>query len=165
MKIQSNTQQGFTLIELMITVAIIGILSAIALPSYSEHVKKGKRTEAKVELLRIAQMQESYFVQNLSYAKDLTTGTGGLGLGTSVKSETDLYNISLSATKDDNTACTGLSGSACTKFTLTATPDSSESQAGDTLCTGFRIDNIARKFATGSGVTGYADSDKAKACW
>ena len=76
--------KGFTLIEVMIVVTIPGIVAAIATPSYIEYVRKGKRADAKVELFRLAQMQESYFVQNLSYAKDLTTGAGGLGLGVTV---------------------------------------------------------------------------------
>ncbi len=85
MKNSMKNIKGFTLIEVMIVVAILGIITVIALPSYAELVMKGKRTDAKVELLKIAQLQESYFVQNLSYAKDLTTGAGGLGLGASVR--------------------------------------------------------------------------------
>jgi len=166
MNIQSNKQQGFTLIEVMIVVAILGILSAIALPSYSEHVKKGKRTEAKVELLKIAQMQESYFAQNMSYAKDLSQ----LGFSANtIDTETALYTITMGGvlpSSCDHTAATPVS---CTEYYVTATPKAGSSQANDTVCTGFRIDHISRKQAIGSGATTFgtaaANIAKAKTCW
>ena len=50
-----KVHQGFTLIEVMIVVAIIGILSAIAMPSYTEYIRRGHRTEARASLLQMAQ--------------------------------------------------------------------------------------------------------------
>lgn len=149
--------KGFTLIEMMIVVAILGIISAIAVPSYTEYVRKGKRTDAKVELLRIAQLQESYFVQNLSYAKDLTTGTGGLGLGATVKSEQEEYIITVGSLSP--TSCTGVAGAnACTSYTLTATPVTGGSQASD-KCGKFTLSNTGVKDVVDN--TGY----DAKKCW
>ena len=55
-------QQGFTLIELMITVAIIAILAAVAYPSYSEYVKRGNRSEGQALLNDTAALQERYYV-------------------------------------------------------------------------------------------------------
>ncbi|MFT5781730.1 MAG: type IV pilus assembly protein PilE [Pseudomonas sp.] len=59
---------GFTLIELMITVAIIGILAAIAYPSYTEYVLRGNRTEGQALLNDAAARQERYYAQNNTYA-------------------------------------------------------------------------------------------------
>ena len=53
-----TTAQGFTLIELMITVAVVGILAAIAYPSYNEHVRKTRRADARAVLLVSAQWME-----------------------------------------------------------------------------------------------------------
>ena len=58
---------GFSLIELMITVAIIAILAAIAIPSYMDSVWKGKRAEAKAAILKALQAEERYYTQNNTY--------------------------------------------------------------------------------------------------
>lgn len=63
-----NGLKGFTLIELMIVVAVIGILSAIAYPSYTEYVLRGRRAEARTALLDLMQQQERFFTQNGNYA-------------------------------------------------------------------------------------------------
>lgn len=60
-------QSGFTLIELMIVVAIVGILSAIAYPSYVEYVKESRRSEARSNLLELAQFMERYHAANGRY--------------------------------------------------------------------------------------------------
>ena len=157
MKNNMKTVKGFTLIEVMIVVAILGIISAIAIPSYSEYVRKGKRADAKVELLRISQLQESYFVQNLSYAKDLTTGAGGLGLGATVKSEQEEYLITIASQDSGNGACDGTTADSCTSYTLTAAPLGS--QASD-KCGKFTVTNTGVKDV----VDEYTSYD-AKKCW
>ncbi|WP_220462983.1 type IV pilin protein [Colwellia sp. MB02u-6] len=69
-KIKANN--GFTLIELLIAVAIVSILAAIALPSYTDFVARSNRTEAQRELLRIANIQEQFYVDTRAYTADMT---------------------------------------------------------------------------------------------
>ncbi|WP_279388051.1 type IV pilin protein [Cocleimonas flava] len=149
--------KGFTLMELMIVVAILGIIAAISIPSYMEHVKKSKRTDAKVELLRIAQIQESYYAQNLSYASSLTAArnAGGLGMTAPVMSEQDNYAIELTALP---AACGGTAVSPCTSYTLTA---DAQAKQNDSHCDNFTITNTGLKRVSADG----GSVDRSKECW
>jgi type IV pilus assembly protein PilE len=59
--------RGFTLIEIMITIAIVGIIAAIALPSYRESIAKGRRTDAQAALNEAAQFMERFYTENARY--------------------------------------------------------------------------------------------------
>ena len=78
---RSSAQAGFTLIELMITVAIVGILAAIAYPSYLDSVRKGKRAEGRTALIDFMQQQERYLTQMGSYLA-VTPGQSGVAFKT-----------------------------------------------------------------------------------
>jgi type IV pilus assembly protein PilE len=74
-----KNNSGFSLIELMITVAIIGVLASIAYPSYQESIKKSKRSEAKSELLRFSGAAEREYIKNGSYATTTTSSSNAEG--------------------------------------------------------------------------------------
>jgi type IV pilus assembly protein PilE len=80
MKVQTMTNslkrnRGFTLIEVMVVVAIVAILASVALPSYQEYVRRGNRAEARAAILNLAQLQERNFTDRGSYAAVGTTST------------------------------------------------------------------------------------------
>ncbi len=111
-------QRGFTLIELMIVVAVVGILAAIAIPSYQDSVRKSRRAQAKADLVEYAQMAERWFTVNNSYA----------AFTLPPDRETPQYDIQVNA--------------AATTFTLTATPE--DGQAED-RCGTLTINQAGRK--------------------
>ncbi|RMX07993.1 type IV pilin protein [Corticibacter populi] len=132
-----NRQIGFTLIELMITVAIVGILAAIAYPNYQEYVYRSRRVEGQSLLHDAAARQERFRAQNGVYATDLSK------LNMPLTSENGYYTLS-----DD-------SGTS-TNYKLKATR--AGAQAGDKKCGDFTLD--------ASGVKGMAGGTRsASDCW
>ena len=87
----SETQRGFTLIEMMIVVAIIGILAAISYPSYQQYVIKSKRTDMMSEMQNIASIIESRKLAQGSYSNALRTGL----TGNYPQQGTALYNVTV----------------------------------------------------------------------
>jgi type IV pilus assembly protein PilE len=71
-----KTSVGFSLVELMIVIAIIGIIAGIAYPSYNNHLLKGRRAEAQVALLDLLQQQERYMTQRNTYIAFSTASSG-----------------------------------------------------------------------------------------
>lgn len=112
--------KGFTLIELMITIAIIGILAAVVYPSYIDNVTRSNRTEAQRELARIANLQEQFYIDFRRYTDDLTelglnadpyiTDQGNYTVDASINSATfTLTADALGSQKTNDTTCTALS--------------------------------------------------------
>lgn len=69
---KKNRLQGFTLIEVMIAVVIVGILASIAYPSYIDYVVKSGRSEGVAAVMKVANLQEQYYLDNRAYATDMT---------------------------------------------------------------------------------------------
>lgn len=96
-------QRGFTLIELMVVVAIVAILASISVASYRRYVLRANRTEARIALLSIQAGQEKFFLQNNTYATDIATliaaPPAGLGLNLTAGGVTPsgLYTVSFTA--------------------------------------------------------------------
>lgn len=110
-------QHGFTLIELMITVAVIGILSAIALPAYSEYTERSRRADGRAALLRAAQWLEKAASVSGQYPTAAQFTAGGLGI-----SEAQHFDITIA-------------GVTATTYTLTATPRVPDTRCGNLTLT------------------------------
>ncbi|CAA6814589.1 MAG: Fimbrial protein [uncultured Thiotrichaceae bacterium] len=150
---KKNKNNGFTLIELMIVVAIIGILSAIAYPNYTRYVQESKRTDAMVAIMSAAQSQEKFFSQNLRYAFSQAD------LGISASSENDLYTVSISGLESDGSTVCIATSTSCMSYTITATAKSGASQYHDTNCRKMTYTNVGVKSAEDS------DGNTSSVCW
>lgn len=101
---------GFTLIELMIVVAVVAILAAVAFPSYQQHIRKSRRAEAQSFMLAVAGRQQQFLVDTRSYAA--TVAEVGIAVPTNVAQG---YSMVLNVPAGGNT------------FTLTLTPTAVQS--------------------------------------
>ncbi len=135
---------GFSLIELMITLAVLGILTAIAFPAYQDQVRKSKRSDAIIALTTAAQLQERWFTQNGSYTNDINHIGGSA-------SENGNYTISVSIP----TGARCNSGIKFYCYELTATPQGA--QTSDSTCGNFELDHTGKKEISGTG--------SASNCW
>ncbi len=123
---------GFTLIELMIVVAVVAILAAIAYPNYLQQVIKSRRSAGAACMMEMAQFMERYYTTHMSYEE------ANLPDPSCVDEHEDHYTIALNG---DPTA---------TAFTITATAVATSSQSKDSLCGNMSIDQTGRKTVTGS---------------
>ncbi len=89
---KSGRQNGFTLIELMITVVIVAILASIAMPAYQEYVKRGHRAAAQSEMMDIANRQQQFLLANRAYADKATLEGSGYALPSAVSAKYG-YNV------------------------------------------------------------------------
>ena len=136
--------KGFTLIEMLIVVAILGIISMVAIPSYQDYARKGKRAEGRISLLAAAQMQERYFTANNTYTTSLSAA--GIPSYSGTQASSAAYTITVVA---------GAAGIA-TSFTAKATPVSNFS---DPQC------NILTYSQTGTKAMESATETDPSKCW
>lgn len=155
-----RSSRGFTLIEIMITVAIIGILAAVAMPSYTSYIARAKRADARTQLLQAAQFMQRFYAANDSYSTDRGSNSvlgSGVGMPDNLRKSpsdgTALYQLNTSITTSGNYTAT-VSASA---YTLTMAPISGRNMASDP-CGMFTL--------TSSGVRGVTGATKSRdECW
>jgi type IV pilus assembly protein PilE len=132
---KSQRIKGFTLIEILVVVAIVGILAAIAIPNYSNYMIKGSRAAAQAELLQLAGRQEKIYLNSNCYTSSVTSTyngtsadnnctanpivpTGGLGETTGLTAD-GKYTLNITTSGTQQT------------YTITATPVAGTTQASD----------------------------------
>jgi len=133
---KGGMQQGFTLIELMITVAIVGILAAVAYPSYIQYIVRANRSAAESFILSAANKQEQYSLDARQYATTMTL----LGFASIPTEVSKNYNVTIAA---DNTV-------APPTYVITATPTGNQ-LGQDTQCKNLTIDQVGTKGISGTG--------------
>jgi type IV pilus assembly protein PilE len=141
---ETNNRNGFTLIELMVTVAIVGILASIALPSYTSYINQANRSDAKSVLLENAQFLERNYTENNKYHQNSAGVAIVLPVTASPKSGTALYNITATVLT-------------ATTYALTATPVTGSRMDGDE-CGALSINHLGQKSVSGASL----DADT---CW
>lgn len=123
-----QNDRGFTLIELMIAVAIVGILAAIALPSFQGYMKNSRRSDGHTLLQNAALAQEKWRVSNATYTSSVNNLAGVCPTSGNCDSRSGYYRLSITA------------GSAtATGYTLVATANSATTQASDSGCTAISL--------------------------
>ena len=134
-----NRKRGFSLIELMIVVAVMAILTTIAVPSYRMHVIRSHRTDATAALLRVAAEQEKFYIQNNRY--------GSYAELSSPTTENGWYTLSVPTAN-------------ATTFIARATIVAGGAQDGDPDCNIFTVNAEGQHLATDPG-----GADSTDRCW
>jgi type IV pilus assembly protein PilE len=146
-----NKQHGFSLIELMIALVVIGILAGVGYPSYVEYTNRGKRAEGKSALMRAAQQMERYYSLNNCYPSNTAT-CGSAGASAAALTAARINSIS-----GDSAASSAYNITVTTNaqdFTLTATP---VANFNDTKCGVLTLTNTGAKGKTGT--------ESLQSCW
>jgi type IV pilus assembly protein PilE len=137
---KKRAQSGFTLVELLIALAVAAILALIVVPSYQQIIMKSRRADAVVALTDLANRFEQYYSDNNTYA----TATIGAGATTDVLSNTSspqgYYTLSILS-----------SGTTATSYKIQATRKSTGSQANDTLCGNYTLTDQQVRTISGTG--------------
>ena len=148
MKVNS-TQRGVTLIELLVVMIIVGILAAVALPTYRQYVMRSQRSDAKDALLALATQQEKYYLQCNTYATAIAAAVNcGAGeLQGSAVSKNGWYDLAIDAAD-------------ATSYSVSATAKAGENQYQDGACRSFTVTDRGVRTALDDG-----GGDNTSTCW
>jgi len=148
---QQNKQYGFTLIELMIVLAIVGILAKIAYPSYQDSMIKSRRADAKSTLLELSVFMERYYTVNGCYnvptSGACVAGNAAPALPFNIAPKS-AYNPNVASSTVKANYDLSVSAVTPTSFTLSAIP---RANAPDTVCGTLTLDNTGAKTENGTG--------------
>jgi type IV pilus assembly protein PilE len=139
-----SASRGFTMIELMIVVVIIGILAAIGYPSYRDYVVRTQRGMAKSVMVQVLDRQEQFFVDNKAFATDVTN----LGFGANPFA-IDRKGTEVATSSGDRIYTIQLNGATATSFTIQAVPQLKQATE-DSECGTLSVTNEGVRAASGS---------------
>lgn len=134
-------QRGFTLIELMIVVTIIGLLAAVAIPGYGQYVRRAQRSEGMAALSALAAAQEKYYLSNNTYT-------------------TNFADLKMSDTTEHGYYTLNITTADAAAFTATAAPGASSPQRDDTDCQVFTLNSAGSRTSTNA-----TSGDSTATCW
>ena len=143
---------GFTLIEVMVVVAIIGILAAIGYPSYTAYVARSKRAQAKSFLTQVSQRQEQFYINSKTYTTDMSD----LGYPAATFYVDPDGNATAATTAAAIYLISATSGNVLMQYTLTATPQGPQATA-DAGCANITLNN--------QGTKGVSGASSVNDCW
>jgi type IV pilus assembly protein PilE len=140
--------RGFSLLELLVTTAVVATLTALALPGYAAMIQRAQRNDARLALLAIQHAEELHFQNANAYSEMLSLPRAEGGLGIRDRSDAGLYVLTVSTSGDGQ------------HFMATAHPVADSRQAGDGACAILILDETGRRSATDS-----QGRDSSAQCW
>lgn len=140
--------RGFSLIEVLVTLLIVALLAAAAIPSFQQHVIRSKRVEAQAALLMLMQQQERYFTQNNRF---LEFSAGSAGVEERRFQWWSGISAASSAYELEGRACAGERIEDCVQLTATPGTAQVDAQFKDTECEQLILTSTGQRQATGAG--------------
>lgn len=125
--------RGFSLVELMVALAVVAIVSAVAWPGYGALLRRAQRNDARIALLRIQSLQEAHYATHLRYASRLGSQADADTLPVADRSDAGHYRLSLAVSEDRQ------------GYSVIATARPDDPQARDRGCRQLAVDEIGRR--------------------
>jgi len=144
--------RGFTLIELMITVLVVSVLTAIAFPIYQHQLRESRRTDARSALLDLASREERYYALNNAYTST-ASNLGYTGWGSAYPIGSGYYYL-------DQPTIAAATATTTATFSLEAQPVAGKGQDEDSDCQTFTVTQTGQETSTNSG-----NGNSSSICW